>query len=193
MSRLVARILLSIFVFPLGGLLYTVAFVVSEQWLRQGSGRYSYAVEVRAFLGTAMVTWAGIAVYWVLLWRTSVRWTAGRVSRTVVAAALAAAAGGAGGTAVAEAMGRGDGSTFGAFVGGVLAILLWLIATVVVWRETAEERARRAGGANANAVACPTCGYNLTGLSEARCPECGSRFTLDELVAGQPARLRDLE
>lgn len=29
---------------------------------------------------------------------------------------------------------------------------------------------------------CPKCGYNLTGLREARCPECGATYTLDELV-----------
>lgn len=30
---------------------------------------------------------------------------------------------------------------------------------------------------------CPACGYDLIGLSEARCPECGRRFTLEELWA----------
>ena len=29
---------------------------------------------------------------------------------------------------------------------------------------------------------------SLTGLSEARCPECGTRFTIDELIAAQPDR-----
>jgi hypothetical protein len=34
------------------------------------------------------------------------------------------------------------------------------------------------------ALHCPTCGYNLTGLPENRCPECGSFFS--------PAELRSL-
>jgi hypothetical protein len=29
---------------------------------------------------------------------------------------------------------------------------------------------------------CPECSYNLTGLTEHRCPECGSAFDPDELV-----------
>lgn len=28
---------------------------------------------------------------------------------------------------------------------------------------------------------CPTCGYNLTGLTENRCPECGRQFELKQL------------
>jgi hypothetical protein len=35
-------------------------------------------------------------------------------------------------------------------------------------------------------VVCPLCGYNLTGLRQAACPECGDTFTLDQLAAAQP-------
>lgn len=31
-------------------------------------------------------------------------------------------------------------------------------------------------------VSCPGCGYSLVGLHEPVCPECGSRFTIDELI-----------
>ena len=34
-------------------------------------------------------------------------------------------------------------------------------------------------------VNCPQCGYSLVGLRELRCPECGTRFTLDELIRAQ--------
>ena len=74
------------------------------------------------------------------------------------------------------------------FVGPASAVLLWLVATVFIWRETSAERAARLGATGRDSVVCPTCGYNLTGLSEPRCPECGSRFTLDQLLAAQPAR-----
>ena len=43
-----------------------------------------------------------------------------------------------------------------------------------------------------DAIACPTCGYNLTGLREARCPECGSQFTLDQLYAAATKAKGDL-
>ncbi len=34
-------------------------------------------------------------------------------------------------------------------------------------------------------VHCPSCQYSLVGLTELRCPECGRRFTIDELIALQ--------
>jgi len=38
---------------------------------------------------------------------------------------------------------------------------------------------------------CRECGYLLVGLSEHRCPECGWRFTLDDLIPeGDPAMVR---
>jgi hypothetical protein len=32
---------------------------------------------------------------------------------------------------------------------------------------------------------CPLCGYNLRGLSESRCPECGFKFTWQELIEAE--------
>ena len=69
-----------------------------------------------------------------------------------------------------------------ALAGLILAVLqVWYVALPA---ERAE-RLRSSGRAN---IVCPTCGYNLTGLTNARCPECGGQFTLDELLAAQPAR-----
>ena len=63
-------------------------------------------------------------------------------------------------------------------------------ATVLIWREKPHERIERLALTGREAVCCPVCGYNLTGLTEARCPECGARFTLDQLIATQPQRDR---
>lgn len=36
-------------------------------------------------------------------------------------------------------------------------------------------------------LACPKCGYSLTGLVEERCPECGSAFSIASMIAdGEP-------
>ena len=183
MSRLVSKILLSIFMFPLAGVFYTVVAVGTAEMLRRSPYRGYQTRELGMFLTSGVLTWAAVAVYWCLLWRSGVAWTALRVTRTLLAAIGALVVGLIAGVITAGAISGGEG--FGAFVGGVLAILLWLIATVFTWRETAAERAKRVAGSSRSAVSCPTCGYNLTGLTESRCPECGSTFTLDELIALQ--------
>jgi hypothetical protein len=183
MSRLIARILLSIFVFPLGGLLYTVTVAVMEQAMRTSGYRYSTAALIY-FTVAGGVTWLAVGAYWVLLWRKSVRWTSQRITGTWGAVAGATVVGVLAGSAVS-----GIDSGFGGFVGGVTAILLWLFATVLIWRESPAERVERLGdGGGVATLVCPTCGYNLTGLRELRCPECGAQYTLDQLVAAQPGR-----
>ena len=190
MSRLVSRILLSVFMFPLAAIVYVFVFVVGVETLQ--STRFSPGGETEMFLACAAVTWAFVAAYWCLLWRSSVRWDARRIIGTWLGAAGALGGGVFAGVFAGAFVGRG-GSGFGAFVGGVLAIVLWLIATVVIWRETPAERARRVRASSRSAVTCPTCGYNLTGLSESRCPECGSKFTLDELLALQTAAEAEID
>jgi hypothetical protein len=189
MSRLVSRILLSVFMFPLAAVLYIFVFVGADENLR-GVGYPNR--DVATFLVTDIATWLFVAVYWCLLWRSGVNWNRGRVIGTQIAAVGAVIAGSLAGFVAGSLMARGD-AGFGVFFGGVLAIVLWLVATVLLWRETAGERAERMKGASKSAVTCPTCGYNLTGLSESRCPECGSRFTLDELLALQTRTDKDIE
>src|SRR4051812_24212148 len=38
-----------------------------------------------------------------------------------------------------------------------------------------------ANSPNEDEVLCPLCDYNLRGLTEARCPECGAKFDWEEL------------
>src|SRR2546423_2402113 len=72
-------------------------------------------------------------------------------------------------------------------LGGGIVPIVWVLATVLIWRETPAERIARMSILGGK-VECPLCGYDLSGLREARCPECGSIFTLDQLVASQPKR-----
>ena len=184
MSRLVSRILLSILMFPLATTFYIIVFVAGGTWVRQNLNVFYYLTEAYAFALASFLTWILVAVYWCLLWKSSVKWNSDRRIFTVVASAIALII--AGITAIAVGSVVRASSGFSTFVGGILAIVLWLIATVLIWRETPAERAQRLAASPASAISCPNCGYNLTGLTESRCPECGSQFTLNELLASQP-------
>jgi hypothetical protein len=138
-----------------------------------------------------VVVYTFVAAYWVLLWRSTVRWTRARVRNTALAGLIAVAGAGAfAGTVVTVARAVPVGIAM--LLGGGLAPIVWVLATVLLWRETPAERVARmsglAVGGRAAAVCCPICGYDLSGLREARCPECGGTFTLDALVASQPQR-----
>lgn len=75
-----------------------------------------------------------------------------------------------------------DGFELSMVFGSACAALCWIASTAIIWRETPLEYAQRAAGKSTN-VKCLKCGYDMTGLREARCPECGTQFTLDQLCA----------
>src|SRR5690242_21962944 len=81
MSTLVARILLSLMIVPLGGPASVVTFVVVSALNRRS--------DETAFASAGAATWGFVATYWVCLWRRSVTWTPARVTWTLVGAALA--------------------------------------------------------------------------------------------------------
>jgi DNA-directed RNA polymerase subunit RPC12/RpoP len=177
-SRLIAQIMLSILLFPLAGLVYLVTFVV----YLEAANNWSPNRDEAGFLTAGVASWAFVAVYWILLWRGGVRWTGARVSLTATSFLGAAVAG-----AVVGGMVYGLEDEIGFFVGSAAAPLLWQVATIFVWRETAAERAARLSKQGLTEIPCPTCGYNMSGLKGTRCPECGSEFTLDAILAGQAA------
>ena len=184
MSQLIARILLTILLFPSATLVLFIAFILLED--------FRPLDDESAMIVSAALTCGYMVGYWLLLWRRAVAWTPRRLQLTGWACAGAAALGIALGCGLAAAVGY-NGTMFGSMFGSLGGVIAWMIATIVVWRETPAERAARLSRAGADALVCPSCGYNLTGLRESRCPECGAAFTLNELLAAQPARAAGVE
>jgi hypothetical protein len=71
----------------------------------------------------------------------------------------------------------------------ILAVLLLGGAVIIlVWLPTAQRLLRGrpvVGPDDLVLVSCPGCGYSLIGLRNLRCPECGTEFTIDELIRAQ--------
>ncbi len=174
MTSLVARILLAILMFPVAFCVLIGLAVVLDGFLRPPDD---------PLVCSAAATCIFIAVYWLVLWYRSVRWTNRRVVWTTLSVFGFVAA-----TVLFVFVLNGVLGLRRVLTGMIapaFGVSTWLVATVLIWRETPAERADRVRQAAGNALFCPRCGYNMTGLHEARCPECGSRFTLDQLVAAQ--------
>lgn len=80
---------------------------------------------------------------------------------------------------------RGDGElvVFGVVaLGGSAVILVWVEA---IRRHGRRWRSLHNPQDGLPDVQCPACGYRMVGLTESRCPECGTVYTLDELIAKQ--------
>jgi hypothetical protein len=182
MTATIARLILAMLLLPVTGGVFLLAFIAT---IPRSGGPPPVA---RLLLMWAIV-YAFDFAYWVMLWRTSVRWTRARVIRTIVAT-LAALMAGAAFAMACVVLNRGVPPQIATLVGGGTVPIVWVLATVLLWRETAAERVARLGGLRDGdagaAIVCPLCGYNLTGLRESRCPECGASFTLEELLAAQP-------
>ena len=59
-----------------------------------------------------------------------------------------------------------------------LVAALTVLAAFMVWRNG---YVRGWQAARTTPPTCPLCGYNLSGLKIARCPECGTEYTIDAL------------
>jgi hypothetical protein len=178
MSPLLSRILMTTVLCPLAGVINFLLVIATDDHL---DGPLEVSVP-------ALLTAAFMIVFWVLVWRKLVRWTRRRMTMTFIAG------GGAAAISAVIAIGMmyatypsfdGDAAIY---IGIILSALLWMAGTTFVWRETAAEKAERHSRAGADSVICPACSYDLKGLREARCPECGTQYALDELFASQPSR-----
>jgi uncharacterized paraquat-inducible protein A len=173
MNRLLVRVLLAILLVPTAAMVYLVSAIIFLETL----------LDTFAFIWAGAVTALFVAAVWLSIWRRSVRWTAWRKWGTLLlgpASIILVAV-----SAVLVDSLNLYFNSFVAFVGSVLAILIWMGSAAILWQETAAERAERMRQASGEVIYCPKCAYNLTGLHEATCPECGSRFTLNQLYAAQ--------
>ncbi|NLF31561.1 MAG: hypothetical protein GX591_11830 [Planctomycetes bacterium] len=185
MSRIVSSLILSIAMIPLTfGVWGVTAWLVALGY--KDSSDFSWDFYAVMHIIATLVTLAFVYLYWLAVWRSTVRWTRSRAIRTLLAAAGTCGAG----ALVVLAMSSDDmggfvgATTLGAFIAG----LGWVVATTVLWRETTVEKAQRlrtavgGGGGYVGPLLCPMCGYDMRGLLQARCPECGAEYTLDALL-----------
>ena len=183
MTATIARLILAMLILPATGAVFLLGFVAV---VARSAGNGPPSAWGIALLW--MIVYGFVATYWILLWRSTVRWTPSRVRNTALAGLVALA----GGIAFAGALmgvSRQIPSGIAFLLGGGGVPIVWVLATVILWRETPAERvARMSHLVSHPTVLCPVCGYNLSGLREARCPECGGSFTLDQLAASQPQR-----
>lgn len=175
MSHLLSRIMLALFMLPLAVVFYMILMTILMEFVFRSRD------EEIAFFISNFITAGFVVLYWSILWKKSVQWTNRRIGLSLAAGAASIIAGGTLGLLVSFVD-----DSFGVFVGGISAILLWLVSTCLIWRETKEERASRLKGASSQTIAWPNCGYNLTGLRATKCPECGTTYTIDELLSAQP-------
>lgn len=173
MAPTVTRLILSFALVVAVPVTYAVVFIGLME------AAFGRNVEIALVIANVVVG-CGFAVGWVLIWMREIRWANHRVVLTLLSFLGSVVASLAVGVFFAFLLHE---KQLGALFGGMIFGVLWLFSTAFVWKETRGERRQRLSGLGVNAVACPACGYNLTGLQTTQCPECGARYTLDQLVA----------
>ncbi|MCH8054080.1 MAG: hypothetical protein IH895_08475 [Planctomycetes bacterium] len=162
---------------------FTIAFLLIENRIARR--------DVEALWAADLVSAAFLAVGWVLIWRGQVVWTVRRLLLTIVAIVASAVPAVLIGLIIKASL-RGQ-DELAVIIGGMCWAVFWLGSTALIWREDRVERQRRLQAVSTGVIHCPNCGYNLTGLEQARCPECGSRYTLNELFAALQEQTEDLD
>ena len=178
MPATLARLILSMASIVFAAALYVPVYMILEDQLVSN--------DTLALWATDVVCGGTFASTWLLIWRSEVSWTLQRQILTAVS--LVAAAVPAGFVVAAMLIKQPYADELAAIFGVMIWAPCWMGSTAIVWRETRAEREQRMQMQGLGALVCPTCGYNLMGLREAHCPECGSRFTLDQLYAFQKTK-----
>lgn len=183
MPDLVARLLLVLTIILAVPFVYLTAFsVFAKSW---------FGANVNGILATDIMTAASFVPGWILIWHRRIRWTPKRWRLTCLALLWSLVPAFLLGMAIVAVTPYALEAA--AALGGGIWWVAWMASTVLIWRETPLERAQRLGAISKQAIACPACGYNMTGLRQARCPECGTEYTLDELFGSLRGKADDLE
>lgn len=172
--HLVLRIGTSLFA---GATLAGFGMLGAWAWRQSTGGGYVDPEEMAIALSVASVAW--IAALFCI-------WGRVRRARTIVRPSLLTIGIGIvtilGGVAIDELV-RGDEEiVIGALalIAGGIVLLLWLSPILRM-----QQGKPVVDADNQVDVHCPSCGYSLIGLRDLRCPECGTRFTIDELIRAQ--------
>ncbi len=141
--------------------------------------------DARGMLVAWIATDVFVVIYWIAIWRRSVVWTSRRQLLTLAAVGLGAFASILAVVVLRDFVGMPIEPRI--LFGNSMFPVVFVLMTVFVWRESTGERHARIVERGTDTVSCPICAYNMTGLREAKCPECGAVFTLDELLTSQAA------
>ena len=182
MSRIISNLLMTIAMFPAAVALVVFSAILLEEM--------DFDEEVGIPL-VCVITVAFVYLYWTGVWRSTVQWTGNRRIWTLLSALVSLGAGALVGVVMANVIPYIEP---GFICGSFVAAVAWMISSAFVWRETDAERAERVntgssgGGGYIGPLLCPRCGYNMRGLTHARCPECGTEYTLDALLTANVER-----
>lgn len=181
MSRLVAKLMLALLMLPSAAAIYFLGVII-------GWEVFGWRMEDGVFAVVSGLVLLYIAAYWLWLWRSTVAWSKHRIAWTIGVSIATIT----GGLIVAGVTTRFTHQpSLGIFIGTIVVAIVWLLMTVLIWRETNEERQARLRSFGGGTIVCANCGYNLTGLKRTLCPECGAEPTVEELLASQPSRADD--
>lgn len=174
MPKLVVRILLSVFLLPLAGMVYPGTLHIIDRLSR---GSWDLDHDIASYLAAGIITWIFVMIYWILVWRGALK----RISHWRSAAVFCAVAAPMIAVVIGLAVSSVD-KELGLRVGTEIVSLVWLISTLFFWMENDIERESRELGRTIRQVYCPKCGYDMRGQRELRCPECGAEFSVGELL-----------
>ena len=169
MTRAESRMIQAVAVLLASPLLYVVFFQIIDDSFH---ARDSVGLIWSDVLTCTIIGWA-----WSVFWRRSVNWTGDRQRRTVIVGLAGCVFAGITYLAVG-----GLDREVGAVLAGMAWMVAWVMGTSLVWRDTPEEARRRRCVKAGDPLSCPSCGYDMRGLHQATCPECGTQYTLDELL-----------